>query len=544
MAMTVIRGGRRSPQADNEELPSYVAPAYDEMEKRWKICRDVDTGTEAVRLDSNLDAYLPKGPAETEAERTLRANRTELYPMFKETVKGLVGLALRKDPILSKDVPAGIVSLAENIDGAGTALPVFTRRVFADAVKKGHSGVLIDVPKVTSTKPLTIRQERDLGLRPYWVHIKPEQTINWRTQVINGITTLVLLVICETVDVPSGRFGTNAVARYRVFIRDEATGLINYEVWTQTEEGKDPEMDTGGFGILQGVTRIPFVVCYAGERLAPLQSMPPLIDLAYTNIAHFQVLSDHRSAIHAASNPILVTKGRTVTPPLGRDPNAPGQSEQNPAIPGQTPTAPPIVLGTSMGIDVGKDGDAKYIEHAGNAISGSRAELIDIQTRGAAQGLAMLQRDTRAAQTAETERLQRNEKDASLSNAVRSLKDMLETGLAFTALFMGETSGGSIEIDMTFEDTLLDTQRITAYSQMVGAGQLTLRTFWSLLIKGGVLPDDFDMDKEEDALAGANAVKLVTTTPAGSDGGGGGPTGGSTAGSDTGSGNPERQRAA
>lgn len=533
----------RSARADNVELPSFVSPAYNAMQPRWKFCGDVMEGTEAIRRAENLDTYFPKGAVETTTEQTTRSLRAELFPMFKETVKGLVGLALRKDPVLSDDVPATIVNYWENIDGAGTAGPVFIKRVFQDALIKGHSGVLVDVPKITTSKALTIRQTKDLGLRPYAVHVKPEQIINWRTQVINGVVVLTLLVISEMVDVPQGTYGTQSILRYRVFVRDEATGLINYEIWTQQTHNKDPEFDSGG--VLTATTRIPFAVCYAGERLAPLQSLPPLLDLAYTNIAHVQVLSDHRTALHACSNPILVTKGRNGATTVTPDPNAPaapGQSFDNPAIPGVTPSAPTLQLGVNVGIDVDKDGAVEYVEHSGSALGASSQELKDIEGRGAAQGLSMLQRDTRQMQTAEAERLQRVEKDASLSSAVRSLQDMGETMLAFFALFMNETTGGSLELDYAFEDSMLDTPRIDAYSKMVAAGQLTRRTLWALLIKGGVLPDDFDSDAEEAALSKAEALTLTlpgnNTQPAGPAGSGPAAPPTSSAGADTGGGAP------
>lgn len=518
--MTIPARGGGSAQAENSALPTFVAPAYTEMSPRWKLCRDVNVGTEALRDDANLDTYVPKGPAETTDERKARAYRAEVFPMFKDTIKGLVGLALRKPPVLGDDVPQSIVDLAENIDGAGTALPIFVRRLFADALNVGHVGLLVDVPKVTSDKPMTIRQQKEIGLRPYWVMVKAEQIINWRTQVINGSVVLTLLVIQEVIDEPVGDFGTVSVLRYRVFRRDELTGLINYELWTQVDTHKDPELDAEGTLVM---TRIPFVVCYGGDRIGPLQSLPPLIDLAYTNIAHFQVLSDHRSAIHASSNPILVTKGRTGAAPVTPDPNAPttiaGQSFDNPAIAGVTPSAPTLVLGTSTGIDVGKEGDAKYIEHSGQAIGGSRQELVDIETRGAAQGLSMLQRDTRAAQTAETERLQRNEKDAQLANAVGSLKDLLETGLAFTAIFMGESTGGSVEIDMSFADSVITDARIDTLNKVVVANNLTRWTFWDLLIKGGILPDDFDKEAEEQKLSALDQLTLNRMNPTAPPGG-------------------------
>ena len=536
MTATTLQRGMKLSGASESNKPTFTAPAYDVMAPRWKLCRDAMLGTEAMRDPANLDEYSPKGLAETSSERLARVKRAEFFPMFKETVKGLTGLVFRNDPELGDDVPQALVDLCENIDGAGTAMPVFARRVFNDGLIVGHSGILVDVPKVSSTKPLTLRQEQAIGLRPYWVHIKAEQVVNWRTQTINGNTILTLLVLAETIDAPDGDYGTAETTRYRVFRRDPVSGVILYEVWTLKGSDPDPELDD--FGELRNAFVIPFTVFYAGERLAPLQSLPPLLDLAYTNIAHFQVLSDHRSSLHAAGNPILVIKGRVGGQNIAADPNAPLQNSPSRFAVGGVEDADgtpadllnpdgtgAIPLGVNMGIEVDKDGDVTYAEHAGTALGASANELSAIETRGAAQGLAMLQRSTRAAQTAETEKLQRSEKDASLSSAARSLEDMLEMALAFTALFIELPSGGTISVDRKFEDIVVDTPRISALSQAQAAGQFTLETFWKMI--GTELPDDFDPVEERARLEQAAAITIdrTTTTTASGDVGGGNPTG-------------------
>lgn len=531
MPTTAVTTIHASSQATDHTKPSFIAPAYAAMAPRWKLCREVMIGTEAVRDDDNLDTYFPRGPAESPDEQKARAMRAEFFPIFKETIKGLVGLVFRKDPKLGDDVPPSIVALAENIDGAGTHYAVFARRVFTDGMIKGHSAILVDVPKVSSTQPLTIQQERSLGLRPYWVHIKPEQILNWRTQTINGNVVLTMLVLAETVDVPMGDFGTTSTTRYRVFRRDTITGFITYEIWTQASHDKDPELDD--HGTLKNTTVIPFVVFYAGERTAPLQSLPPLIDLAYTNVAHAQVLSDHRTSMHAAGNPILVIKGRSGFGGGSIDPNGPRPAVDNPDYYTTGPGAgapEPIITGPNVGIEVDKDGDVHYAEHNGSALGASAAELKAIEDRAAAQGLSMLNRASRGVQTAEAEHLQRNEKDASLSSAARSMEDALEIACAFTAIFMGLTTGGSVEIDREFDTTVIDTPRIQALSAAVAAGQFTRETFWSLLQRGGALPPDFDPEEEARKLDEAGAITLPPAAGTAPTGGSGTTTGNADAG--------------
>lgn len=498
-----------------EDSPAFVSPAYEAMEDRWKLCRDMMEGTEAVRREANLDTYFPKGDAETTTERLARAYRAELYPMFAETVDGLTGLVLRDDPELGDDVPAPIRDLWENIDGAGSHGAVFASNFLTEGMSKGHAGILIDVARVSTTRRLTIAEEKALGLRPYWVLIRPEQIINWRTAVISGEVVLTLLVIEETIDQPLGLFGTTSVTQFRVFRRELGTGRILFELWTQAAEDKEPTMTQSGE--IRGQRSIPFVAFYAGPRLAALQSVPPLLDLAYTNVAHVQVLSDYRSSLHAAGHPILVLKG--LTRPNRPDVNSPeylrtlpGQTEDNPALAGaNVGDTPVIVSGVNIGIEVDKDGDVTYAEHQGHAIGGMRQELVDIQTRAASQGMAMLQRDTRAAQTAEAEKLQRSEKTASLKKAARSFQDALEAALAYTAAYLGLPDGGSIVLNGDFEKIELDTPRIQALSALRANGDITRRTLWKMI--ADVMPDDFNPDDEQNELEGETRINLRNPAP-------------------------------
>ena len=517
--------------------PAFISPAYRDMEPRWALGRDLFyRGTEAMRDEANLDTYFPKGDAETTTERLARAMRAELFPMFKDTVKGLVGLVFRKDPELQKNVPASIVQLWENIDGQGNHGAIFTRRVFTDAMVKGHSGVFVDAPRNRTGKTLTKSQERALGLRPYWIHIRPEQVINWRTTVIDGRIVLSLLVIEERVEIADGDFGVAEVTRYRVF-RLLPDGRVQWQIWEKADGDNLPkQLDAEeGEGILANVTRIPYVPIYAGERTAPMQSIPPLLDLEYTNIAHIQVLSDRRSSLHFAGNPILVIKGRVGGVPGSADPNSPeavaaqvGQSIDNPASEDTTNFERGLRVGApNIGIEVDEKGDVKYAEHTGAALGEGRQELTAIENRGAAQGMTMLQRDVRQAQTAEAERLQRSEKDASLSSAAWSLEDGIEQLLAITAQMMGEPTGGEVFIDKTFTDAFIDTARMQVYSNAEAAGQITKQTMWAMWLAGNALPENFDPIKEADALANAARITLGpganADAGANPDGGGNGP---------------------
>lgn len=501
MAATTAAPAATAGSHATDDTPAFVSPLYTEQAHRWRLCRDVMLGTEAMRAHNAI--YLVQGAAETDGEFALRTQRAECFPMFKETVKGMTGLVFRKDPVLQDDVPDPLVELSENIDGAGTHLAVFLRQVFEDAMQTGHAGILVDMPQSPLTdRALTIAEEQALGMRAYWLHIAAEQIVNWRTDVIHGVTVLTLLVIRERHIAPMGAFMTAMVTRYRVFRRDLVTGVVSFSVY-EFGPDNDQEMREAQTGILRNVQAIPFAVVYAGQRRGPLTSFPPLVDLAYTNVAHMQVLADHRTSLHMAGVPIFVRIGMEETP---GDPNrgigdgfdatqldatTPEGIAQIEAINGGGSVQ---VIGPNMGIDLPLGGNAKYVEHNGNALSASQAELTAIEKRAAAQGLSLLSPDNRAAETAEAKRLDRAQQDAALSRAARSMQDCTEQALEYTAQFLRLPSGGSCQFNTDFQDLVMDTALFSELSKSTLAGQIPLTTFWQLLMTGNILPDDFDPD--------------------------------------------------
>ena len=53
---------------------------------------------------------------------------------------------------------------------------------------------------------------------------------------------------------------------------------------------------------------IPLVTIYSGKT-ENLVSKPPLLDIAYLNLAHFQRQADLIHSLHVASQPMLVMEG-------------------------------------------------------------------------------------------------------------------------------------------------------------------------------------------------------------------------------------------
>lgn len=456
------------PAPGDKDSPAYLTPDYNAMLPELKIVRDVDAGYKRMQEQSRV--YLPQHPAERGDDYLIRLNRPSFFNGFTRTHRGLTGMVFRTEPVLGEDVKPRIAEIWENIDNQGTHGNVFLKNVFDDALVAGHAAILVDAPVVEEPSIRTRADEQRQGIRPYWVHVRKDDITNWRTVVVKGELKLDMVVIREIVDEPDGEFGIEQFRQYRVLRRND--GAPTFELWR--EVGGRPAKYQEARAITN-VTEIPLIPVYSGY-VGFFLSRPPLIDLAHSNILHYQMNSDMLHAAHIANVPILFGKG----------------------FPTDT-----VEIGPNSGIFIpagGPDVDAKWLETTGAGIGLTRQILQDIEAQMAVLGLNMLKRETRAAETAEAKRLDKSEQDSALASAARSLQDAAELALQMTAEFMKEPTGGSISVNTDFMPEGMSPQMIAEYRNLVAANQLSLETMWAILEEGGALPDDFDPDVEKEQI--------------------------------------------
>jgi hypothetical protein len=469
-----------STQTADPNRPDYLIGAAAGMVHDAKLVRDVAKGTSHLRSQST--SYLPKHASEEGDDYNRRLSMAVLsVNAVERTVTGLAGMVFRKDPTPSADVPEVILQHLENVDYAGAHLDVFTRSLFEDGLETGHAGILVDAPSVQSAdgRTLTDAEESVLGVRPYWIAVSKEQIIGWRTVNENGKTALSQLVLYEPTTVEDGAFGEKAVSRYRVYRREG--GIVTVEVWEARERGAEPVLDSGPL-VVTNQTEIPFSVFYS-RRTGFLQSRPPLVDVAHTNIAHYQTLADHRYCLHISN----------VLTPVISGVDADSQ----------------IVFGPNAGIKIpDPGGKAYYLEPEGNAFETNIKQLQEFKADMATGGLTMLQKERKAAETATANRQDSNVEQSQLAAAARSLQDCVEAAQQFHANFMRLKTGGSIAINREFEDQTLSSAEVDQYSQLVLRGQWSIDTLWNKLQEGGINPSDFDADIERDRIDSAAGESL------------------------------------
>jgi hypothetical protein len=456
--------------------PEVWSPAALAMRPRWQKCRDVRGGTEVMRAKAS--EYLPKFEAEDPRDWTARVNLTFTYDALALTLDTLTGLAFTTEPELGEDVPARIALEWENIDGEGTHGSIFALQLLDSALQDGHDLILTEFPPVEGA--LTLAEEQARGIRAYLVRITIDQIPSWRVMVYGGRRILGQIVIATKVEEPTGAFGMTMVPEYRVYRQQfTAAGVpfVEWERWRTNPNGTETALVEGPT-TLRGPQFIPIAPVFGGQRTGFLESLPPLVGLADSNIDHTQVKSDRRYSMHKCAIPIPIF--------INRDKGAQGTDQ--------------IIMSPSRGIDINTGGDAKILEPQGTALEALRNELLDIERRMADQGVAMLQRDTATPRTATEVEFSRTRQESKLARAVRSLQDALEASFQFMADYYGLPDGGSITIRRDFAALTLSDSDAAMLTATRERGDLTLPTFLDFMRQRGGVFEKLNPKAEAEAV--------------------------------------------
>lgn len=483
-------GGISLSETPNSEadLPSTPNAATKRQASALKVVRDLAAGAERVKLRST--EYLPQNDGERDKNYMTRLKRSVFVNIFGRTIDGLTGLVFTKDPVLGDDVPEiikgaydengvrTVEGLWENIDNAGTHGDVFCRDLFQDALTAGHAAIFVEFPKTDGTQKYS--DEVTKAVRPYWVPIKKDHILSWRTAVMGGKTVVTQLVWEECTMVPDGAFGEKQQKRYRVLWNDN--GAVGFSLLEVTDRNQVVVVADGLYPTQQ---EIPVAEIVTSGRKSIFESDPPLLDLAFLNITHYQVLSDYLTSMHMTCVPLLFTAGVQMVDEKGNK----------------------IVVGPHSGITANDpQAKAEYVSHSGESLASVKTALDDFKSDMGMLGIAMLAPQKRAAETAEAKRIDKQGSDSALGVSARGFQDGVERALGFTAKYLKLPSGGSIQINRSFDEQVMDPQTMTAYADLADKIGLPVRVILEALVNGGRIADTEDLDALEAEMVAAKAA--------------------------------------
>jgi hypothetical protein len=458
--------------AEKHPSPADDSAAVAAMRPDWDQAAALLGGTRAMRAAGTR--YLPKWPAEEQAAYEARLAVAVLFPAFARTVETLKGKPFSKPVTLDEAMPAEVQEWMQNVDREGRNITAFAGDLMTDCLGPGLCGILVDFPVVkqnTEGRPLTQAEEKAQGLRPYWIHIRPGALRGWKILRQGGTFKLMQLRFVETVEEDDGPFGTKDVQQVRVLEPGKWT------TYRQDAKQQWVEHDSG----VTTVDFIPFVPCY-GKRTGFLTAEPPLRDLGFLNIAHWQSASDQQNILHVARVPILVRKG------------CDQKFDQN-----GLPLPNELKLGAGAAVDVPKEGDLAYVEHTGAAIGAGKTDIDDLEERmrqAGAELLVIKPGEVTATQTATENAVGM----CALQAITLGLQDSINLALDYTAKMVRQPTAGTVTLFNDFGALTLESASAQLILSANTSGLLSKQTTIDELKRRGVLSENVNAEDEQERI--------------------------------------------
>ena len=433
------------------------------MAQEWAIIDALMGGTPTMRAAG--ESLLPRWPNEEQASYDARLKVATLFPAFMRTVSVMAGKPFSKPLAMSEDTPSQIVEWSKDIDKEGVNLHSFAAEMFAEIMATGFAGILVEAPKpITGAngRAPTQREQAEAGIRPYWVRVKHDRILGGRIRNIGGRAVLTQLRIAECGVEDDGDYGDKEVKQIRVLTPgaweiQEQRLVKGQLVWVKVDGGKT------------GLPFIPFVPLY-GVRVASMIGRPPLLELAYLNVKHWQSQSDQDTILHVARVPILFAKG------LGDSAITVGAS-------------------TAIRANDSEHADLYFVEHTGKAIEAGAASLEALEAQMIQSGAELLVAKP-GGRTATEDMNDAEANKCDLQRMAEGYRDQLNLALYYTSQYSKLPGGGSVTLFNDYAAGSLSDASAQLVLLMQQSGVITKRTLIREQQRRGVLSGEIDPEKE------------------------------------------------
>lgn len=439
-------------------------------------------GTAAMRAAGKT--YLPRWPNEEEAFYQNRLAVATLFPAFSRTVEVLSGKPFSR-PVTwdEKVVPSRIREMFTDVDLQGTNLHSFLADICEEAMAYGLCGILVEHPP--ADKQLSLAEERQRGLRPYFVKVSANSLLDYDSERVNGQETFTMLRFVEVVSErdPDNEFVVKEIEQVRVL--NPGRWRVYREKRNETSGALEWQLHDEGTTSLKKITFVPVY----GDKRGFMNARPPLAELAWLNVEHWQSRSDQQTILHVARVPVLFGKK------LGDG---------------------PISVGAASAIMSDEDeADLRYVEHSGKAIEAGRTDILDLEEKMRQIGAELLV--IKPGHRTVVQTLTDKEAGTSaLQRMVCDLTDAARQALQYLAEWTGEAEGGHVTIFSDFGATTLAEASADFLVGMYKTRALSDETLFNEIQRRGLINSELRWADEQvriRAMPPPVPDKPVTTNP-------------------------------
>ncbi|WRQ11925.1 DUF4055 domain-containing protein [Serratia phage vB_SlqS_ZDD2] len=449
----------------------YHHPAYDEFEPEWSMIADCIDGERRIKAEGEV--YLPR-PEEKPKYDVKSNDRYEAYKARAafmnatgRTMGGMIGVAFAKPPTVT--MKGGMEKFEEDIDGRGQSIQQQIRDALNRNLASGRAGIFSDF---TGTGE---QSEREKG-RPILRLFTAKNIINWRNR--DGKDTLIVCEYEEPVDDDAFEL---RMMKYYLELR-LVDGKAKARTWKPIAEGSSdysmPEFidlkDANG----NHFDEIPWSWIGATNN-DHTPDAPPMADIAYMNIKHYQSEADLAELSHLVGQPMFGITGLTQD-----------WVDDNDMSGG-------IALGARKAVVLPVGGDIKFAQAEERTICLTLAERREKQM--AALGAKLIERGV-GARTATQAGNEAQTDNSILSLAASNVEDAYNRALKFACRYLSESAEASVELNKRYEIAQLDSAAIQALISAVQGGYLRKADFLRFMQSQSIIDSRDDVEEIEQEL--------------------------------------------
>jgi hypothetical protein len=434
----------------------------------WDLLDALKSGTRAMRTQQ----FLPINPRESAKAYDYRSANSYLFPGFKSALDTLTALPFAKPVTVTSggSLHPALERLETDCDREGTRLHDFMHMCDEEAGTYGLVHVLVDYPSQRST-PNQL-EEKVGDVRPYFVMVSPRSLIRWRSaRNAAGKHERTGVAIYEKRVEPDP---TTQYADVEVEYVREVT-KTDWRMWRKPVGASEYVIESEGvhtFGV------IPLVTVYY-DQTGDMTACPPLLDLAWTNLRHFNSESTQEVALNFARLPILFGRGFSKEEAANFGKVGPG----------------------SVMFAADASAQLSSVEHTGASIDAGRQHGVDLIEQMVSMGAQPLIEQTSATATGESRQ------DKRATSKRQEWCNALQNGMIAAYKLAAHALGAELPEKFAVNlngDFVLSAQaalHLQALQVARNTGDLSHGTYIAELKKRGVLGANVDAEAEREAAA-------------------------------------------
>lgn len=451
---------------------------YDAHIAKVTRARDASAGQDAIHAKGEI--YLPRIDGWDDKKYRNFLKRTTYYNASGRTLDGLVGMIMKKDPVIEQ---TGIDNIIDDVDLHGNKIASVIQMILREVLIASRFGLLVEYPQVTE-KPRNQAEQAQKNLRPYVSVYKTESIINWHSERINNVMQPVFIVLEESyIADDSDKYAPKYKTQYRELLLEE--GIYKQRVYRQEKDKGDfvlheeliPKINT------KPINFIPFYAFGSDENSLEITDSP-ILDLVNTNLAHYMVNGDYENGCHVSGLPTLAVSGIQL------------EDGEKVAVGGAIVSPDPNM-------------QAKYVE----VMSKFEALLNNLQEKKkemATLGARMLEQQKNAVESEGAMQMRAHGENSVLGAIAKLVGDQVANMLLFMSEWAGiKTREINVTLNTDFMPVGMTAQQLTALVTAWQSGSISKETLFYNLKRGEVIADDVDYEDEQERME--NQEPILTT---------------------------------